>query len=68
MLVLQFLDCSEKYYSKNYDILLMPWRLKGMMYSVTVFGMHNRNEPIVVRIQLQSIIVKDTNLWVIFHS
>jgi hypothetical protein len=67
MLLLQFLVWSEKCYSKNYDILQMPWCLKGMMYSVTVFGLHNRNGPAVVTIQLQSIVVKDTNLWIIFH-
>jgi hypothetical protein len=62
-----FLDCSEKYYPTNYNILLMPWYLKGMMYSVTMFGLQNRTELVIVRIQLQSFIMKYSNLWIMFH-
>jgi hypothetical protein len=45
-----FLDCSEKYYPTNYSILLMPWYLKWMMYSVTVFTLQNRTVLVLLRI------------------
>jgi hypothetical protein len=61
-----FLVCPKKYYSTYYSILLMPWYLKWMMHSVSMFGLQNRTELVLLRIQVLSFIVKNTTLWTIF--